>query len=189
MSLAYTDLKKGAIVIIDDAPCEILEANFLRMQQRKAVVQTRFRNLVTGKVLDRNWQASDNFDEAEIEKKIAMFIYVNRGDYVFHEAGKPQNRFSLTEDVIGTGARFLKPNTEVTTTLWDGKVIKVILPIKMDLKVKEAPPAIRGNTAQGGSKQVTLENGATISVPLFIEEGEVIRVNTETGEYVERVSK
>jgi len=189
MSIGYTDLKKGMVVVIDGAPCEILEVSFLRMQQRKATVQTKYRNMITGKILDRNWQASDEFEEAEIEKKKAQFIFANKGEYWFHEEGNPRARFSLSGEVVGDSAKFLKSGVVVDTTIFDGKVIQVRLPIKMEFTVKEAPPAIRGNTAQGGSKTVVLENGTTLQVPLFIEEGEVIRVNTETGEYTERVSK
>jgi elongation factor P len=189
MSLSYTDLRKGVIVVIEGAPCEILETNFLRMQQRKAVVQTRYRNLITGKVLDRNWQASDSFEEANIEKRNAQFIYTHRDEYWFTPPGNPKERFMLKEDVIGEGAKFLKPNTVVSMTYYNEKPIQVELPIKMEFKVTEAPPAIKGNTAQGGTKVVTLEGGAQISTPLFVNEGDIIRVNTQTGEYVERVSK
>lgn len=187
--LSYTDLKKGVLFVMNGEPYEVLEAHFLRMQQRKAVVQTKIRNLMTGKVLDRNFQPSDNFEEAEIEKKEAVFIYSNRGEGWFHEAGNFKHRFSLREEVIGEGVHFLKANTLVTTWLFDGKVIRVSVPIKMELKVTEAPPAIRGNTAQGGTKMVTLETGAKISAPLFINEGDLVKVNTETGEYVERMDK
>lgn len=187
--LAYTELKKGVLFVLDGDPYEVIESNFLRMQQRKAVVQTKIRNLITGKILDRNWQASDNFEEAEIERKNAMFIYVNRGEYWFHEKGNPKARFMLSPDSLGEQAQFLKPNTEVSTVMFNGKVIKVELPIKMEFKVIEAPPGIKGNTAQGGTKQVTIEGGAKINAPLFINEGEIIRVNTQTGEYVERVGK
>ena len=189
MSIGYTDLKKGMVVVIEGSPCEIMEVAFLRMQQRKATVQTKYRNMMTGKILDRNWQASDDFEEADIEKKKAQFIFESRGEYWFHEEGNPKARFSIAQDILGTAAKFLKPNIVVDTTVFNEKVIQVRLPIKMDFIVKEAPPAIRGNTAQGGNKTVVLENGATLNVPLFINEGEVIRVNTETGEYTERVSK
>lgn len=188
MSLAYTDLLKGVLFVMDGAPYEVLETHFLRMQQRKAVVQTRIRNLITGKLLDRNFQASDFFEEAEVERKNAIFIYQSRGEYWFHEDGNPKNRFSLAEDVIGEQGRFLKPNTKVITFVFQDKVIKVDIPIKMDFKVTEAPPGIRGNTAQGGTKQVTIEGGAKVNAPLFINEGEVIRINTQTGDYVERVN-
>jgi len=187
--LSYTDLKKGTLFIMDDQPYEVLESHFLRMQQRKAVVQTKIRNLISGKVLDRNFQPSDGFEEAEIEKKAAIFIYKHREEYWFTEEGNPKNRFSLQGDVLGESAQFLKPNTKVNTLVFDDKVIKIQLPVKMDFEVTEAPPAIKGNTAQGGTKVVTLEGGAKISVPLFVNEGDIVKVNTETGEYVERAEK
>lgn len=187
--LAYNELKKGTFFVLDGDPYEVIEMNFLRMQQRKATVNTKIRNLITGKILERNWQASDSFEEAEIEKKPANFIYGHRGEYWFTEVGNPKNRFSLSEAMIGESAKFLKPNTQVETLLFNGKVIKVKLPIKMDFKVTEAPPSIKGNTAQGGSKTVTIESGAQISAPLFVNSGDMIRINTDTGEYVERVDK
>lgn len=187
MALAYTDLTKGTLFIMDGSPYEVVDMHFLRMQQRKAVVQTRIRNLITGKLLDRNFQASDSFEEAEVERKTSVFIYANRGEYWFHAEGDPKARFSLSEDVMGEQGRFLKPNTKVTTMVFEGKVIKVEIPVKMDFKVTEAPPAIKGNTAQGGTKVVTIEGGAKISAPLFVNEGDTIRINTQTGEYVERV--
>ncbi len=187
--LSYNELKKGTFFVLDGDPYEVIEMNFLRMQQRKATVNTKIRNLITGKILERNWQASDSFEEAEIEKKPAMFLYSHRGEYWFTEVGNPKNRFSLAEALIGAPAKFLKPNTQIETLLFNGKVIKVKLPIKMDFKVIEAPPSIKGNTAQGGSKTVTIESGAQISASLFVNSGDMIRINTDTGEYVERVDK
>lgn len=187
MSLEYTDLKKGLIIILNNEPHEVLEAGFLRMQQRKAVMQTKLKSLISGKVIDRNFQPSDTIEEAEIDKFPAIFIYTNKGNYWFHKKGDPSVRFSIEENILGNSRYFLKPNTEVLALFFNNKIIKIILPIKMEFKVIEAPPAIRGNTAQGGSKQVTIETGAKISVPLFIEAGDIIKVNTETGEYVGRV--
>lgn len=172
---------------MDGAPYEVIETHFLRMQQRKAVVQTRIRNLITGKLLDRNFQASDSFEEAEIERKSATFIYQSKGQYWFHEEGNPKARFMIEADVVGEQGQFLKPNTKVQTMVFEEKVIKADIPVKMDFKVIEAPPSIKGNTAQGGDKVVTIEGGAKVSVPLFINEGEMIRINTQTGQYVERV--
>ncbi len=194
MSLSYGDLKKGVVFVLDGDPYEVLESHFLRMQQRKAVVQTKIRNLANGKILDRNWQASDEFEEAEVERKAAVFIYSRRPpaggqEYWFHEEGNPANRFSLAAEMLGAQAQFLKPNTLVTTFVFRDKVIKVALPVKMDFEVTEAPPAIRGNTAQGGTKSVAIEGGSKINAPLFVNTGDIIRINTETGEYVERVEK
>lgn len=187
MSLEYTELKKGLIIILNNEPYEVLEAGFLRMQQRKAVMQTKLKSLISGKVISHNFQPSDKIEEAEIDKFQAVFIYSNKGNYWFHKKGDPSLRFYVEEIILGDSRYFLKPNTEVLALSFENKVIKIILPIKMEFKVIEAPPAVRGNTAQGGSKQVVIETGAKISVPLFIEAGDVIRINTETGEYVERV--
>lgn len=187
--LSYNELTKGTLFILEGAPYEVLEMNFLRMQQRKATVNTKIRNLITGKILDRNWQASDSFEEAEIERKNSKFLYANRGEYWFSAENNPADRFSLSGEIIGDSANFLKANTPVVATIFKGKVIKISMPIKMDFKVIEAPPSIKGNTAQGGNKVVTLEGGATVNAPLFINEGDIVRINTETGEYVERVDK
>jgi elongation factor P len=187
MALAYTDLTKGVLFIMDGAPYEVLETHFLRMQQRKAVVQTRIRNLITGKLLDRNFQASDSFEEAEIERKHAIFIYASKGEYWFHTENNPKDRFALGADVVGDQGQFLQPNLRVATMVFEDKVIKVDIPVKMDFKVVEAPPSIKGNTAQGGNKVVTIEGGAKVAAPLFINEGDTIRINTQTGDYVERV--
>jgi elongation factor P len=187
MALAYTDLTKGVLFIMDGAPYEVLETHFLRMQQRKAVVQTRIRNLITGKLLDRNFQASDSFEEADIEKKHAIFIYLSKGEYWFHTENNPKDRFALQVDVVGEQGQFLKPNTRVQTMIFEEKVIQIEIPVKMDFLVVEAPPSVKGNTAQGGNKVVTIEGGARIAAPLFVNEGDTIRVNTQTATYVERV--
>jgi elongation factor P len=187
--LSYTELKKGVLFVYEGQPYEVIESGFLRMQQRKAVMQTKIRNLITGKILDRNWQASDEFEEADVERRELNFLYNHRDQYWFTNPKDPKERMQLPPEVLGDQVRFVKPNTPVTAWLFNGKVIKAKLPIKMEFVVKEAPPAIRGNTAQGGNKAVVLENGASLNTPLFINEGDTVRVNTETGEYVERVEK
>ena len=108
---------------------------------------------------------------------------------MFCEVENPAIRFSLTADQVGEKSRFLKENMEVETVKFEGTIINIAIPIKVDLEVKEAPPSIRGDTSQGGKKTVVLESGAEVSTPLFIEAGDIIRVNTETGDYVERVTK
>jgi elongation factor P len=184
--LSYGDLKKGVVFVMNGEPWLVLDSGFLRMQQRKAVMQTKLKNLKTGKVVDRNFQASESFEEAEIERVPAVFIYANRGENWFHARGDKSKRFSLTDDALGDKAKFLKPELEVVMIKFGDEVINVELPIKVDYEVVEAPPVVKGGTAQGGNKQVKIESGAMIITPMFIEEGEKIRVNTETGEYVER---
>lgn len=189
--LSYTDLKPGTAFVLEGAPWEVREYRFLRMQQRKPVVQTKIKNLLTGKIVTRSFAPSDSFPEAEIERKPAIFLYYQgrNKEYWFRAPGNPQNRFMLTEETIGELWSYLKQNTEVQLYEWEGKIINVGLPVKVDLLVKEAPPGIRGDTAQGGTKEVILETGLKMQVPLFINEGDAVRINTETGDYVERVSK
>ncbi len=189
--LEYNELKVGTIFLKNDdpSPYQVMEYAFIRMQQGKPVTQLKIKNLLNGKTQDYTAHQNENFREAEIESLEADFIYHNRGEYWFHEVGKPQNRFFLTDEVLGNSGQFLKPKTQVTVFKFEDKFISVKLPAKVDLEVTEAPPAIKGNTAQGGTKTVTLETGAKLNVPLFINEGDVIRINTQTGEYTERTEK
>jgi elongation factor P len=172
--------------IFEDQPCMVLETHHLKMQQRRPVVQTRFRNLLSGKVLERNFAQSDMFEEADVNRKEVKFLYAHRDEYWFVDPKDPSDRFELEKELVGDQAHFLKANTILEALSWDDKVINVNLPIKMQFKVVEAPPSIRGDTATGGTKQVVLDTGATINAPLFVNEGDEIIVNTETGQYVER---
>lgn len=185
--LSYSELRKGVVFVYEGQPYEVVDSGFLRMQQRKAVMQTKMKNLITGKVLDRNFTASDSFEEADVERENYTFLYKNKGEYWFAHPKDPKNRFVLSEDVVGDQGRFAKDNTPVEARTFNDKIISVKFPVKMDLLVKEVPPAIKGATAQGGNKIAILETGAQVNVPMFIEAGEMIRVNTETGEYTERV--
>ncbi len=186
MSLGVNDLKPKTYFIFEDQPCMVLETHHLKMQQRRPVVQTKFRNLLSGKHLERNFAQSDVFEEADVARRQVKFLYSHRDQFWFSEPNDPSKRFELDAGLIGDQARFLKPNTILDALSWNDKVINVALPIKMTFKVVEAPPAIRGDTATGGTKQIKLDSGATINAPLFVTEGEQIVVNTETGEYVER---
>ncbi len=187
--LDYNDLKIGTTFIYEGQPYEIMEYSFLRMQQRKPAVQTKMRNLLNGKIIDRNFHMNEKFEEVEIEKQPIRFLYAHKEEYWFSEKDNPAKRFALKEESIGEPAKFLKTNTEVVAVKWDEKIINIDVPIKMDLIIKETPPGERGNTAQGGTKVAELETGAKIQVPLFVNTGDIIKVNTQTGEYVERVEK
>lgn len=187
--LSMNDLRKGVFFIFDGQPYEILSSQHLKMQQRRPVMQTKIKNLISGKITERNFQQSDSFEEADIRKKQVKFLYSHRGEFWFSEVDDQSKRFQLGDNIIGGSTAFLKPNTIVTALLFNNGIINIELPVKMDFKVIEALPSTRGNTAQGGTKQVKIETGAQINVPLFIEEGDIVRINTETGEYAERVEK
>lgn len=187
--LSYNELKIGTMFKFEGVPYEVLDYEFLRMQQRKPVAKTRIKNLLTGQVVERNFHQNESLSEIEIEKEIITYLYNHRDEFWFCEKGNPSNRFKLAEQKIGNAARFLKPNSEVTAIKLGEEILEVKSPIKIDLKITETPPGERGNTAQGGNKTATLETGAEVAVPLFVNSGDIIRVNTETGQYVERVEK
>lgn len=187
--LGINDLKPGTFFVLENQPYEVLEAKHVKMAQGRPVMQTKIKNLLTGNVFNRNFHQSDSFKEAELEKIKIKYIYNNKGQYWFSYLNNPGKRFSLSQESLGMTAEFLKPDLEIEALSFEDKIINIILPIKVNLIVKEAPPAIKGNTAQGGTKMVILETGIKINTPLFINIGDVVRVNTQTGEYVERVEK
>ena len=187
--LNYNELRPGKYIILDGQPYSIVEYNFLRMQQRRPVAQTKIKNLTTGKTTEKTFQQNDKIEEAEIEKKEIKYLYSNKSEFWFSKADDPSKRFGVEENLIGDYYDLLKPNSIIEAVMFNDKIIGVKLPIKIELKVVEAPPAVRGDTAQGGTKQIKTETGATLTVPLFINEGDIIRVNTDTKEYVERAEK
>lgn len=185
--LSFNELKKGAKIILDGEPYEILEHHHLKVAQRRAVLQTKIRNLISGNMLSRNFHQGDAFEEAEISKFEAKFLYCHRDRYFFLQTNNPAKRFELSKNQLGEKINFLKPGQEVTAQVFQEKIVNIALPIKIQLKVIEAPPALKGDSAQSPTKTVVLETGAKINTPLFIKEGDLIEINTETGEYVKRI--
>lgn len=190
--LQYNEIREKKIIIHNDEPCEVVESHVARTQQRKPQNQVKLKSLISGKTIAATFHVSDTADEADITKKDVKFLYHNRGEFWFCDPSDPKDRFKIEESLMDNNtAKFLKPNENAIALVWDDdgeeKTIKVSLPIKMEFKVKEAPPAVRGDTSKGGNKLITLENGTVLTAPMFINENDTIRVNTETGEYVERV--
>jgi elongation factor P len=185
--LTHTDLKKGTQFILHGSPWEVLSAEAMKMAQRRPVIQSKIKNLIDGKVQERNFQQGDMFDEADLQKKDIKFLYQTKGQYWFCEIKDPSKRFFFTEEQIASQEKYLKSNEIVTGIVFDEKIINYKLKIKVELKVKESTPGIKGDRAQGCTKEAVLESGAIIQVPLFVEEGDTIEINTETGGYVRRV--
>lgn len=194
--LNYNEIKERAYIVVDGEPYEVLTAHIFRKQQRKPVNQTKLRHLITGRVIEQTFQQSDKVDQADVSRRAALFLYANpkKGETWFASPKNPKDRYTLEDSVIGNMINYVPENSEVELNVFtDGsgeeQVIGVRLPIKVDLTVTQAPPAVKGNTATGGDKKVTLETGYVVTVPLFINEGDVVRINTDTGEYVERAEK
>lgn len=187
--LSYFDLRRGTQFVLEGEPYEVLEFQQMGKAQDVVVAKTKIRNLINGKVFYRNFHQGDMFEEAETKRFKAKFIYSHRGKSVFSKSDNPSERFEFSEEQLGDNTKFLKPNLEVETLVFNEKIINISLPIKVELKVTGAPPSIKGDTAQGGTKPVTLETGLIVQTPLFIEEGDTLEINTENGEYVRRVIK
>ncbi|HUW72120.1 MAG TPA: elongation factor P [Candidatus Humimicrobiaceae bacterium] len=185
--LSYFDLRKGVNFILENQVWEVLEFQQIYKAQDVVVARTKIRNLINGKVLEKTFHQGDNFEEAELEKIEVKFIYSHREIFYFSEAKNPSKRFQLSEEQVGEGGKFLKSGQTLIGIKFQEKIINIILPIKVQLKVVEAPPGVKGERAQAGTKPVTLETGAIINVPLFVKTDDIIEVNTETGQYVRRV--
>lgn len=189
--LEYNEIRLGKVIIHNGEPCEVLDSHVARTQQRKPQNAVKLRSLKSGKAYNEVFHVSDSAEEADLAKRETKFLFANRGEFWFCDPKNPSNRFKLDEKLLGDKARFLKANEMVNALVWtndedEEETIGVQLPVKMTFEVKEAPPAIKGDTRTGGSKQVVLDNGAVVNCPLFIEAGDKIVVNTETGEYAER---
>lgn len=167
----------------------MLKYTHVKKQRGAPVVQLEVKNLISGKTKEMTAHQKERFEEAEIEEIPAEFIYHHnrKEEYWFKDPEDPSNRFPLYENQVGEAGKYLKPGLEVTILKFKGKAINLQLPVKVDLRVAQAPPAVKGNTAEGGAKQVVVETGHSVTTPLFIEKGDVIRINTEKDEYTERV--
>jgi elongation factor P len=188
-TIDYNEIKERKFIVLDGAPYEVLTSHVFRKQQRKPVNDTKLRNLISGKVTEYTFHVSDRVEEAKIDEREVIFLYQNRGEYWFCEANNKSQRFQLDGNIVGEQIKFVKPNSIVRLLSFEDQLIDLKTPIKVELKVKEAAPAVKGNTVQGGSKRVVLETGVELDAPMFVNEGDTLVINTNTGEYVERLGK
>ena len=187
--LSYNEILPKCIINYNNEPYEVLSAHILRMQQRKPVNQTKLRQLVGGKVLEIAFHQNETVTEADVGKMQAQYLYTNKGESWFAEEGNAKNRFSFSAEAVHDKVQWLVPNTSVEVLTYEDKPMTIKIPVKVELVVKDAPPAVKGNTVSGGTKLVELSTGAKINVPLFINTGDIVRINTDTGDYTERVEK
>ena len=186
--LSISEIKIGKVIKINNQPYVITRTDHHKMGRGGAVLKTKLRNLIDGRVLEQTFLGAQQAEEAETETKKANFLYKDGNDAYFMD-NDSYEQFTLALEDLGDQPKFLKDGTDVSVLYFEGKPVTIQLPIKMDFLVVSAPPGVKGNSAGNVNKQVEIETGATISVPMFIEEGEVIRINTDTGEYVERAVK
>ena len=181
-----TDLKVGTNVSIDDEPFRVVWNQFSKTGRQGGVMAVKLKNLKNGKVIPKTFQGADKIQPAEISMKKAQFLYKDGTGFNFMDS-ETFDQFALSEEAVGEAGQFIQDGEEYDLMYFDGTPLNVNLPIKMEFTVNETMPGVKGDTASGGTKPATLDCGITVNVPLFINEGEKIRVNTETLEYVERV--
>lgn len=184
--LGLSDIKSGKNIVLEGIPYAVLYHEHSKTGRAGSVLRTRMKNLLNGTILEKTFQGADKVLEADISKSKAQFLYKENENYCFMDM-ESYEQFSLSEKVLAAAKDYLIEGTELTVLNFNSQPINIELPVKIVLKVVEAPPNVRGNTVSSGGKVVTLETGLKISAPLFIKEGEKIIVNTERGEYVSRV--
>lgn len=183
--LNFNEIKTGKVILLNDEPYVIIKTDHHKMGRGGAVLKTKCRNLINGNILERTFQGVEKAEEAKTERRKANFMYSDKEEAHFMD-NENFEQFSLSVEELSDKLIFLKEGVDVNVLYFKAKPVAIDLPIKMEFKVISAPPGVRGNSAGNVSKQVEIETGAKLNVPMFIEENDIIRVNTETGEYVER---
>lgn len=186
--LSYYELRKGVQFIFEGQPYEVIEFRQMGKAQDVVVAQTKIRNLMNGKVIYKNFHQGDAFEEANVAKLDLLFLFEHRGKFVFVQAEDKSKRYEFTEEQLGDSAKWITSNQPVEGLVFQEKIINISVPPKVQLKVTESAPGIKGDRAQSGTKAATVETGIVIQVPLFVQMGDSIEVNTETGEYVRRIA-
>ncbi|MGQ0548853.1 MAG: elongation factor P [Armatimonadota bacterium] len=183
--ISSNDFRPGVVVTLDGELYAIVASQHVKRGRGSAYVRARVRNLKTGAITERTFNAGERVPHAFLERRDMQYLYHQDADYVFMDE-RSFEQVSLSADLLGDATRFMKDNTVVTVVHYEDRPIAVELPNTVELAVVETPPGIRGDTASGGSKPARLETGATVQVPLFVQQGDVVRVDTRTGEYLER---
>jgi len=182
------DLKKGLKIEIDGEPYVVSQFQFVKPGKGQSLYKCRLKNMLTGSQFDRTFRSGEKFNEANLEQHEMEYLYADGESYCFMNTSTYSQEF-LTSNQVGEAKDLLKENTKCQILFFDGKPIGISLPNFIDLKVIKADPWVKGDTASGSTKPATLETGIVLQVPPFVEEGEVVRIDTRTGQYTERVKE
>lgn len=184
--ITTSQFKIGAVIRYNNDLCEILEYQLVKMQQRQPIVRTKLRNLKTGNVNEIAFRSGDKFEDAYLEQKPVQYLYNDGNKYHFMD-NETYHEVVVGAALLGDKVNYLKENSEAVGRYCDDELISIDLPASVELKITETEPGVRGDTAKSGTKPAKVETGATIKVPLFVNSGDVVRVDTRTGQYLERV--
>lgn len=184
--ISTTEFRNGLVIKLDNELYSMVEFQHVKPGKGGAFVRTRLKNVMTGRVIERTFRSGEKVEDVRLERKAVQYLYAGEGEYLFMDT-TTYDQFSAPESIVGDAAKLMKEGTEVEVMFNGSEPIGVELPIFVELEVESTEPGFKGDTATGGSKPATLETGAVVQVPLFLEEGEIVKVDTRTGAYVERV--
>ncbi|MCK8826641.1 elongation factor P [Natroniella acetigena] len=185
--ISTNEFRTGLTIELDGELYKIVNYDHVKPGKGGAFLQTKLKNIETGQTINKRFRAGEKVNKAHIESRTYQFLYQGGQDYTFMDK-ETYEQITLDQEEIGEAAKFIKENSDIEIQLYQGNPIGVDVPVFVELAVIDAPPAVAGNTVSGASKTVTLETGTEVSAPLFIEEGDILKVDTRTGEYIERVN-
>jgi elongation factor P len=186
MAVDTSQFRNGLKIELDGEPFTMIYFQHVKPGKGGAFVRTKVKNLKTGRVLDRTFRAGERLDEADVEERTMQYLYLDGANLVFMDT-QTYDQIPFSPEQVGDARKFLKENLEVSVVFWRGQPIGLELPSFIEASVTRCDPGVKGDTASGATKPATLETGAVLQVPLFIKEGDTLRVDTRTGAYVERV--
>jgi len=184
--ISYSELRRGMAIELDGEPYIVLDWKHVVMQQRTPTLNLKVRHLVTGRVYERSLPGNQRLTLADVDRRRAQYLYSDGEAYLFMDL-ETYDQYSLTAEQVGESAGYLKEGLELDLVFYKGQPVALELPITVDLTVVDTPPGFKGDTAQSGRKPATLETGLVVKVPMHVNPGQVVRVDTRTGEYVETV--
>lgn len=186
-AISTADFRNGLVVDLDGQLMEIIEFQHVKPGKGGAFVRTKFKNVLTGRVLEKTFRSGERMEEARIEERRWQYLY-HDGDLYHFMDHETYEQMEVNASVVGDAAEWMKENTDAILVFHKGRVIKVKIPLFVELAIAKTEPGVQGDRASSATKPATLETGAVIQVPLFLNEGDVVKVDTRTGEYIERVS-
>ena len=187
MKISAFEARVGNLLEYQNKLWRVLKKNHVKPGKGGAFVRTKVKNLKTGRVLDRTFRAGEKIEEADVEERKMQYLYADGESLVFMDS-QSYDQIPIPLEQVGDGRKYLLENMEVEVLIYKGSAINIEVPDFVKLTVTQCDPGLKGDTASGGTKSVTVETGAVVQAPLFIKEGETIRIDTRTGEYVERVN-
>jgi elongation factor P len=188
MSYDTSDIRKGLKIMIDGAPYTVVEFQFVKPGKGAAFTRTKMKNLLTGGVLERNLRSGERLEPADVEVKTMQYLYADADSFVFMDT-TTYDQVQIPKSTIGDQAGFMPENTNVEVLFFNGRAVDVTLPNFIEQAVMETDPGFRGDTATGATKPARISTGASVNVPLFINVGDVIKIDTRNGQYLERLSR